>query len=143
TGGTAARHDLRAGDHRRSEGPPHGSRPLPPLRLRPAVRRPARPGSPPPAQIATVLRRAAEAEEIQLPDAACALIARRAGGSFRDALGDLEQIVTYSGRRIGLEAVLAVLNLPDADMLFEAACAVAGADPAGALRAVARMCDSG
>jgi DNA polymerase-3 subunit gamma/tau len=94
-------------------------------------------------QIATVLRRAAQAEEIQLPDAACALIARRAGGSFRDALGDLEQIVTYSGRRIGLEAVLAVLNLPDADMLFEAAGAVAGADPAGALRAVARMCDSG
>jgi DNA polymerase III subunit gamma/tau len=94
-------------------------------------------------QIAAVLRRAAEAEGIELPDAACALIARRAGGSFRDALGDLEQIVTYSGRRIELEAVLAVLNLPDADLLFEAADAVGAADPAGALRAVARMGDSG
>ena len=52
-------------------------------------------------QIATVLRRAADAEQIDLPDAACALIARRAGGSFRDALGDLEQIVTYSGQGPG------------------------------------------
>jgi DNA polymerase-3 subunit gamma/tau len=92
-------------------------------------------------QIAAVLRRAADAEGFELPDAACALIARRAGGSFRDALGDLEQIVTYSGRRIELDAVLAVLNLPDAELLFEAAGAVAGADPARALRAVARMGD--
>ncbi|MFL5820346.1 MAG: DNA polymerase III subunit gamma/tau [Solirubrobacteraceae bacterium] len=94
-------------------------------------------------QIATVLRRTAEAEGIELPDAACALIARRAGGSFRDALGDLEQIVTYSGPRIELEAVLAVLNLPDADLLFEATGAVAAADPARGLRAVARLGDSG
>jgi DNA polymerase-3 subunit gamma/tau len=94
-------------------------------------------------QIAAVLRRAADAEGFELPDAACALIARRAGGSFRDALGDLEQIVTYSGHRIELDAVLAVLNLPDAELLFEAAGAVAGADPARALRAVAQMGDSG
>ena len=99
-------------------------------------------------QIATVLRRAAEAESIDLPDAACALVARRAGGSFRDALGDLEQIVTYSGAadggaRIELDAVLAVLNLPDAELLFEAADAVAAGDPARALRTVASLADSG
>jgi len=94
-------------------------------------------------QIAAVLQRAADVEGVELPDAACALVARRAGGSFRDALGDLEQIVTYSGRRIELDAVLAVLNLPDADLLFEAAGAVASADPARALRAVAQMGDSG
>ena len=101
------------------------------------------------AQIATVLRRAAAAEQIELPDAACALIARRAGGSFRDALGDLEQVVTYSGPgsggevRIELDAVLAVLNLPDAELLFDASAAVAGGDPAAALRAVAALADGG
>jgi DNA polymerase III subunit gamma/tau len=101
------------------------------------------------AQIATVLRRAAAAEQIDLPEAACALIARRAGGSFRDALGDLEQVVTYSGQgsegqvRIELDAVLAVLNLPDAELLFDASAAVAGADPAAALRAVAALADGG
>jgi DNA polymerase-3 subunit gamma/tau len=100
-------------------------------------------GRPSADQIATVLRRAAQAEGIELPDAACALIARRAGGSFRDALGDLEQIVTYSGSRIELEAVLAVLNLPDADLLLDVAGAVADADPARALRAVAQVGDSG
>ena len=100
-------------------------------------------------QIATVLRRAASAEQIDLPDAACALIARRAGGSFRDALGDLEQVVTYSGQgaggqvRIELDAVLAVLNLPDAELLFDASAAVAGADSAAALRAVAALADGG
>src|SRR5687768_9784250 len=100
-------------------------------------------------QIATVLRRAAAAEQIELPDAACALIARRAGGSFRDALGDLEQVVTYSGQgsggevRIELDAVLAVLNLPDAELLFDASAAVAGGDAAAALRAVAALADGG
>ncbi len=106
-------------------------------------------GRPSAEQIATVLRRAAQAEAIDLPDAAAALIARRAGGSFRDALGDLEQIVTYSGAgdsvapRIELDAVLAVLNLPDADLLLEASGAVGAGDPARALRAAASLADGG
>jgi DNA polymerase-3 subunit gamma/tau len=94
-------------------------------------------------QIAAVLQRAAEAEGIDLPDAARALIARRAGGSFRDALGDLEQVVTYSGPAVDLDAVLAVLNLPDAELLLAAAGAVAAEDPAAALRAVAALADGG
>ena len=50
-------------------------------------------------QIATVVRRTAQAESIELPPAAVAALARSATGSFRDALGTLEQLVTYSGRR--------------------------------------------
>ena len=51
-------------------------------------------------QIAGVLRRVADAEGIEIPDEACALIARSATGSFRDALGTLEQLVAYSGAAI-------------------------------------------
>src|SRR3954451_18536070 len=54
------------------------------------------------AQIAGVLRRVADAEGIEAPDEASALIARSATGSFRDALGTLEQLVAYSGSAIGL-----------------------------------------
>ena len=50
-------------------------------------------------QIAGVLRRVADAEAIEIPDEATALIARSATGSFRDALGTLEQLVAYSGAR--------------------------------------------
>ena len=45
------------------------------------------------AQIAGVLRRVADQESIVIPDEASALIARSATGSFRDALGTLEQLV--------------------------------------------------
>src|SRR5688572_24902470 len=51
-------------------------------------------------QIAGVLRRVADEEEIKVPDAASQLIARAATGSFRDALGTLEQLVTYGGAEV-------------------------------------------
>ena len=50
-----------------------------------------------------------------------ALIARHATGSFRDALGTLEQLVTYAGdEQIASADVLAVLGVADAEQLFEA-----------------------
>jgi DNA polymerase-3 subunit gamma/tau len=94
-------------------------------------------------QISEVLGRAADAEGIDLPAPARALIARKATGSFRDALGNLEQLVTYSGPRVALDDVLAVLGVAEAELLFECADAVAAADPARALRAVARLSESG
>ena len=100
----------------------------------------ARPGA---AEIATVLRRVATAESIDLPDAACALIARAATGSFRDALGTLEQLVTYGGPEIELDSVLAVLGVADATLLFDAVDAIAAGDAAAALGTVARLSESG
>jgi DNA polymerase-3 subunit gamma/tau len=94
-------------------------------------------------QVSEVLRRVADAEGIELPDPARALIARKATGSFRDALGNLEQLVTYSGTRVVLDDVLAVLGVAEAELLFEAADAVAAGDPPRALRAVQRLSDSG
>ena len=94
-------------------------------------------------QISSVLRRAADAESLSIPDEAVALIARSATGSFRDALGTLEQLVAYSGTTIALDDVLAVLGAADADLLFGCVDAVDGGDARGALLAAARLADSG
>ena len=95
------------------------------------------------AQITTVLKRVAAAEGISAPDEALALIARSATGSFRDALGTLEQLVAYSGTSIALEDVLAVLGAADAELLFGTVDEVAQGDAAAALRAAARLAESG
>jgi DNA polymerase III subunit gamma/tau len=100
----------------------------------------ARPSVP---QIAGVLRKVAAAEDIEIGDEATALIARSATGSFRDALGTLEQLVAYSGRSIALDDVLAVLGAADADLVFGAVDAVAAGDVRAALLAAAKLADSG
>jgi DNA polymerase-3 subunit gamma/tau len=94
-------------------------------------------------QIASVLDRVAAQEDIQLPDAAVGMLARAATGSFRDALGTLEQLVTYGGREVRLEDVLDILGVADAELVLEAAEALAERDPKRALLAVKRLSDSG
>jgi DNA polymerase III subunit gamma/tau len=95
-------------------------------------------------QVAAVLGRVVEAEQIEVDPGALALIARHATGSFRDALGTLEQLLTYAGeRRIEAGDVLAVLGVTDSEQLFEALDAIIARDPAGALRTAAKLGDSG
>jgi DNA polymerase-3 subunit gamma/tau len=94
-------------------------------------------------QIASVVRRAAAAESIEIPPAAVAALARSATGSFRDALGTLEQLVTYSGQQIALEDVLAVLGVADASLLEATIDAVAAGDAARALRTLERCSEQG
>ena len=95
-------------------------------------------------QVAAVLGRVVEAEQIDVDQGALALIARHATGSFRDALGTLEQLVTYAGeRKIESADVLAVLGVTDSEQLFEALDAVIARDPAEVLRAVAKLGESG
>jgi DNA polymerase-3 subunit gamma/tau len=95
-------------------------------------------------QVGTVVERVVEAEQIAIEPGAAALIARHATGSFRDALGTLEQLVTYAGgRAIETGDVLAVLGVTDSEQLFVALDAVIGRDPAGALRAAAALSESG
>ncbi|HWG08282.1 MAG TPA: DNA polymerase III subunit gamma/tau [Solirubrobacteraceae bacterium] len=94
-------------------------------------------------QIASVVRRAAQAEEIEIPAEAVSALARSATGSFRDALGTLEQLVTYSGSRIALEDVLAVLGVADARLLEATVDAVAAGDARGALTVLAECAEQG
>ena len=94
-------------------------------------------------QIAGVLERVASAEGIELPRPATAMIARAATGSFRDALGTLEQLVTYGGSQVELEDVLEILGVADAELVFEAADSLADHDPRAALLAVEKLSSSG
>ncbi len=94
-------------------------------------------------QIAGVVRRAAQAEAIEIPPEAAAAVARAATGSFRDALGTLEQLLTYSGAEIVLEDVLAVLGVTDSQLLEETIDAVAQGSAREALLAVARCAEGG
>ena len=94
-------------------------------------------------QIASVVRRTAEAESIEIPPEAVAALARSATGSFRDALGTLEQLVTYSGTEIVLADVLAVLGVADTGLLEQTVDAVARADARGALAALGSYVEQG
>ena len=100
-------------------------------------------GRPSVSQIASVLRRVADAESIEIPDEAVALVARSATGSFRDALGTLEQLLRVQRASIALDDVLAVLGAADADLLFGTVDAVAEGDARSALLAAARLAESG
>jgi len=94
-------------------------------------------------QISEVLNRVAAQESITVEDGAVAMIARSAQGSFRDALGTLDQLVAFGGETVGLESVLEMLGAADADLLFEAVDAVAASDPRGVLLGVEKMARSG
>jgi DNA polymerase-3 subunit gamma/tau len=94
-------------------------------------------------QIASVVRRAAQAEAIEIPPEAVAALARSATGSFRDALGTLEQIVTYSGSEVALEDVLAVLGVADTRLLEAAVDAVAAGDSRRALETLEECAEQG
>ena len=94
-------------------------------------------------QISEVLERVAAAEGIEVDEGAVATIARSASGSFRDALGTLDQLVAYGGSEVGLEDVLQLLGAADAELLFGAVDAVIAEDPKAVLLGVEEMARSG
>jgi DNA polymerase-3 subunit gamma/tau len=101
-------------------------------------------GRPTVEQVARVVAKVAAEEQIAIEQPAVALIARHATGSFRDALGTLEQLATYAGgETIASADVLGVLGVADAEQLFESVNAVVAHDPAAALRAAAALTSSG
>ena len=99
-----------------------------------------RPGLP---ELSEVLRRIAVAESIELDDAAIPLIARAAGGSFRDAVTTLDQLSTASSARIEAEDVRALLGTADERSLFATIDLVAAGDAAGALVHLDELAEAG
>jgi DNA polymerase-3 subunit gamma/tau len=94
-------------------------------------------------QISEVLDRVAAEEKIEVDAGAVAMIARSASGSFRDALGTLDQLVAYGGSKVGLDEVLEMLGAADAELLFDAVDAVLAEDPKAVLLGVEKMARSG
>ncbi len=93
--------------------------------------------------IAEVLNRVSVEEGIQVPEPAVGMIARAATGSFRDALGTLEQLVTYGGSEVKLDDVLEILGVADAELILETAESLVDHDPKAALLAVEQLAASG
>ena len=85
-------------------------------------------------QIAEVVRRVAVAESIQIEDGAVALISRSATGSFRDALGTLDQLVSFGGDSVTTDEVVELLGAADAELLFDTTDALAAGDAKTASR---------
>jgi DNA polymerase III subunit gamma/tau len=95
------------------------------------------------ADIGQVLRRIATAETIAIDDAAVELVARAAGGSFRDGVTILDQLSTASSGPITAEDVRSLLGTADEASLFATIDLVAAGDAAGLLELVDRLAESG
>src|SRR3954470_17158692 len=94
-------------------------------------------------EITTVLERVAKQEGIKADERALAMIARSAAGSFRDAIGTLDQLVTYGGEQVSFDDVLAALGVADADLIFRVTDALAARDVPGVLGCVQELADAG
>jgi DNA polymerase III subunit gamma/tau len=107
-------------------------------------------------QISEVLNRVAAAESIEIEEGAVAMIARAASGSFRDALGTMDQLAAFGGagtfggegtsggpNPIRLKDVLEMLGAADAELLFDAVDAVGAEDPRAVLLEIEKMARSG
>jgi DNA polymerase-3 subunit gamma/tau len=94
-------------------------------------------------ELVRVLRRIADAEQIDVPDAALALIARGAKGSFRDAVSTLDQLASATGNTIDVQSVLQLLGAVEEDALFRLCDAIVDRDTAGALLFVEELAEQG
>ncbi len=90
-----------------------------------------------------VLDRVARAEGIDSSETALDTLARAADGSYRDALGLLEQITAYSGGSVELPDVLELLGAVARETLFELVDLLASGDAAGAFSLLEDVLDSG
>ncbi|MEN3337571.1 MAG: polymerase subunit gamma/tau [Acidobacteriota bacterium] len=93
--------------------------------------------------IADQLRIIADAEHIEVPDAALMLIARAGDGSMRDAQSAFDQVIAFAGETITPDDVATVLGLVRRDLLFDIADAVAREDGAAVFAMAAQAVESG
>jgi DNA polymerase III subunit gamma/tau len=94
-------------------------------------------------ELVRVLRRIADAEGIDVPDAALALIARGGRGSFRDAVSTLDQLASATGNQIDVQSVLQLLGAVEEDALFRLCDAIVDRDTAGALTFLEELAEQG
>jgi DNA polymerase-3 subunit gamma/tau len=94
-------------------------------------------------EIVRKLRLIADAEAINVPDAALALVARGGRGAFRDAESTLDQLATATGGTITVKDVLALLGSVEDEVLFRLCDLVVDADTAGALVLIEELTSQG
>jgi DNA polymerase III subunit gamma/tau len=90
-----------------------------------------------------VLRRVADGEGIEAPDAALSLIARGARGSYRDAVSTLDQLSAATVGKLTVQSVLQLLGAVEEEALFRLCDLVVDRDTAGALALVEELAEQG
>jgi len=94
-------------------------------------------------ELVAVLHRVCEGESIDAPDAALALIARGAHGSFRDAVSTLDQLAAATGSTISVQDVLQLVGGIEEDSLFRLCDTIIDRDTAGALVQIEELAEQG
>ena len=94
-------------------------------------------------ELVAVLRRVCEGEGIDAPDAALALIARGAHGSFRDAVSTLDQLAAATDSAISVQDVLQLVGGIEEDSLFRLCDTIVDRDTAGALVQIEELAEQG
>jgi DNA polymerase-3 subunit gamma/tau len=94
-------------------------------------------------ELVRYLKLVAEGEEIEAPEAALALIARSARGSFRDAVSTLDQLSSATEGKVTVQAVLQLLGAVEEEALLRLCDFVVDRDTAGALTFVEELADQG
>jgi DNA polymerase III subunit gamma/tau len=95
------------------------------------------------AELTKLLRRVADGETIDAPDAALSLIARSARGSFRDAVSTLDQLAAATDGQITVQAVLQLLGAVEEEALFRICDLIVDRDTAGLLNFVEELAEQG
>jgi DNA polymerase III subunit gamma/tau len=80
-----------------------------------------------------VLRQIADAEQIDAPDQALALVARSGRGAYRDAVSTLDQLASATANKVTVQSVLDLLGTVSEEALFRICDLVIDRDTAGAL----------
>src|ERR671933_1661313 len=89
------------------------------------------------------LRRIADAEGLDVPDPALALIARGARGAYRDAESTLDQLASATEGKVTVQTVLQLLGAVEEEALFRICDLVVDRDTAGALAFVEELAEQG
>ena len=89
------------------------------------------------------LKMIADAEGLEIDEAALRLLARKADGSVRDSLSLMDQIAAFAGQQITEADVVKALGLVDREFLFDLVEAVAAKDRRKVLLMTKSLFDSG
>jgi DNA polymerase-3 subunit gamma/tau len=94
-------------------------------------------------ELVRLLRRVADGESIEAPDAALSLVARAARGSFRDAVSTLDQLAAATEGKVTVQSVLQLLGAVEEEALFRLCDLIVDRDTAGALTFVEELAEQG
>jgi len=94
-------------------------------------------------EVVAYLARIAEAEKAEISADGLSMIAAAAGGSVRDAVSLLDQVIAYAGAKVSDEEVSRAIGLVDRRHLASFLSRVASKDAAGLLDLVADLADAG